>query len=167
MSDYKHGNWYCKPANEAEAREVVERAVASGAKKDETFSDWAWDAYGAWGVRNGRTHTQTVGFYRDGGVIEYTIDQVRDKFPVPGERVERSGEGVPPVGTVCSIQLAFNDMGECEIIYIGDGVYCYRQLSTKREYAGSVHDTVFRFIPSERELWVEQAGMTTALTTIK
>lgn len=33
MSEYKHGNWFCKPANEAEAKEIMDRAVASGAAK--------------------------------------------------------------------------------------------------------------------------------------
>lgn len=27
MSNYKHGDWYCKPANEAEAREILAPAM--------------------------------------------------------------------------------------------------------------------------------------------
>ena len=97
MSDYKHGDWFCKPANEAEAFEIIARAVANGARMDETLVDWAWDAYGAWGVRRGLTHSQTVGFYRDRSFTEYTIEQVRARLPLPGEQ-EWNGEGLPQVG---------------------------------------------------------------------
>ena len=44
MSEYKHGDWYCVPANEEEAREIIERAVASGA--DNRDSDWEYNGGG-------------------------------------------------------------------------------------------------------------------------
>lgn len=90
MSNYKHGNWYCKPANESEAREIVERALESGAEKDETLKNYSWDEYGAWGVRNGLTHTQRMDFYRYEDAIEYTIEQVRELFLLPDEQKEKA-----------------------------------------------------------------------------
>lgn len=89
MSNYKYGNWYCKPETEAEAREILERAVASGAKAGETLEHYHWNGYGAWGVCQGCTHTQTVIFCRNHGITEYTIEQVRELFPLPGEKVCR------------------------------------------------------------------------------
>ena len=83
---YLHGNWFCKPKSLTEAREIFQRALESGAEKDETFSDWSWNAYGAWGVRNGLTHTQTTGFYREENSIEYTIEELRKKFPLLNEQ---------------------------------------------------------------------------------
>ena len=68
-----------------------------------------------------------------------------------------NGEGLPPVGVECYLQLAFNDMGECLITYMGDGVFCYRQNSSGNEYTGSVRDTVFRSIKSDRENWIDAA----------
>lgn len=70
---------------------------------------------------------------------------------------EWNGEGLPPVGIECSVQLAFNDMGKCKITYIGDGVFCYRQLSSGNEYTGSISDTVFRPIQTDREKWMGAA----------
>lgn len=145
---YKYGDWYCKPANKTEAEEIVARAVASGAV--DRNRNWAFTAR-FYGVYNGVVKTYSVG-------TKYTIGQLREMFPLPCEQSkEWDGEGLPLAGTVCYIQLAFNDMGKCEITYMGDGVYCYRQLSTKREYTGSVYDTVFRRIRSERDMWIEDA----------
>lgn len=224
MNNYKHGNWYCKPVNEAEAREIIERALESGAKNPRGWkgTDGANQAYG---VFHGFVSFDFEFAWVDS--TEYTIEQVRELFPLPGEREDSlptdkslyrhtnggvyritgyanqetqkpdqypvtiiyqnvvngttwcrpasewarsftpvdsepsqdwDGEGLPPVRSVCSIQLAFNDMGKCEITYMGNGVYCYRQLSTNKEYTGSVPDTVFRTIRSERERWVDDVN---------
>ena len=105
---YKHGDWFCKPASEAEAREIIERALANGAAANETLEVWPWDMCEAWGVYNGYTYTQSLGFYRDRGFTEYTIEQVREKFPMPGEQQQWNGEGLPPVGVECEMKS-----GEC------------------------------------------------------
>src|SRR5690554_2232432 len=106
MSEYKHGNWYCKPANNAEAREIVERAVASGAELYETvgisgIDKYEWNLLEAWGVIDGRTCTAGAdkhGTFRC--ATQYTIEQIRKLFPLPGERTEQgwNGEGLPQVG---------------------------------------------------------------------
>ena len=74
-----------------------------------------------------------------------------------------NGEGLPPVGDECYVQLAFNDMGKCLITYMGDGVFCYRQVSSGNEYTGSIRDTVFRPVKSDREKWIcsvkEKSGL--------
>src|SRR5690606_17913726 len=78
MSDYKHGNWYCRPANKAEAREIVERAVARGAKN---ACRWRGNSINRpYGVIRGRLEFDTW------QGTEYTIEQVREMFPLPGER---------------------------------------------------------------------------------
>lgn len=104
---YKHGNWYCKPASEEEAREIIERAVASGAERNETVGltfvyEYKWCRFDAWGVSNGKTYTGDI-FDRGpfGHATEYTIEQVRDKFLLPGEQGEAEQKWIPPVGTVC------------------------------------------------------------------
>ena len=87
--NYKHGDWYCKPANEAEAKEVIERAVVSGAKlhefvhHSEDFHDngYGWNMYPHWGVYNGHTHTTDAAAFD--AVTVYTIMQVRELFPLP------------------------------------------------------------------------------------
>lgn len=80
-----------------------------------------------------------------------------DSGSVTDEGGKWNGEGLPPVGVECYLQLAFNDMGECLITYMGDGVFCYRQNSSGNEYTGSVRDTVFRSIKSDREKWIDAA----------
>lgn len=99
MSDYIYGDWHCKPSNVAEAKEIIERAIASGAvNKDE------------WG---GNSIKRYYGVY-DGYVVygelcgtKYTLAELRQKFPLPGEQVEEPKQwrgpedGLPPVGTVC------------------------------------------------------------------
>lgn len=77
------------------------------------------------------------------------------------ENKDWSGEGLPPVGTVCLVNLAFQDMGECTITYMGDGVYCYRQKSSGMEYTGSIRETIFRPLKSDREKWIEAAALAT------
>ena len=92
MSEYKHGNWFCKPASEAEAHEIVERAVASGAERSETPGDrprqreYSWNCCDSWGVTNGKTYTA----YTDKnepfcGATQYTIEELRKLMPFPGE----------------------------------------------------------------------------------
>ena len=81
MSEYQHGDWYCVPANDAEAREIIERAVASGA---EMRTQWFPDDH-AFGVLDG------VVSWDDEIGTKYTLTELRQKFPLPGERVELAG----------------------------------------------------------------------------
>lgn len=86
---YKHGDWYCKPANKAEAEEIIERAVASGAKLHEFVehsgeihdNGHRWNMYPHWGVCNGHTHTSDAAAYDE--VTLYTFKHVQELFPLP------------------------------------------------------------------------------------
>lgn len=158
MSNYKHGNWYCKPANESEAREIVERAGASGARLYETLGNWDWNDYGAWGVCFGRTHTQKADFYIEIDAIEYTITQVRQKFPLPGE--QQTGwnvEGLPPVGWHGECSSDKSDWYEC--VVLRDGFIAHSDTQIGKEFwrVDSIDGLSFRPLSSEREQWVEQA----------
>ena len=148
MSNYKHGNWYCKPANEAEALEIVERAVASGAKNK---AGWKGNSTrNTYGVINGRV---------DFGVLdgtEYTITQLRNKFPLPGEWVtEWDGEWLPPVGTVCEA-IYDKVWHRCEILK-----YKVNNLGKTVAACDFIFDlawsAVFRPLRTERDQWVAEA----------
>lgn len=87
MNNYKHGDWYCKPANEAEAKEIVERALASGAGLFDSVGDGPddsrWDLCEYWGVLRGYTTIFHIVNYSSNTL--YTIEQVREKFPLLSE----------------------------------------------------------------------------------
>lgn len=161
MSNYKHGDWYCRPANETEAKEIIERAIVSGAKKDDTLSDWSWDAYEAWGVYNGRTFTQKLTFYRNHDSTEYTIEQVRELFPLPGERsTEWGGEGVPPINAVCEFRKNPDE-------WIKGVVFGHRHcnngevevfIDLRHSFDWSSDLSRFRPIQTERERWAEDVN---------
>lgn len=89
MSGYKHGNWYCKPANEAEAKEIIARALVSGASHTDRIGKntcypnvYEWDYFQYWGVFGGYTCGNSDSFFKDYAGVEYTIAQVREKFPI-------------------------------------------------------------------------------------
>lgn len=156
MSNYKHSNWYCKPANEAEAREVIERAVASGADNPRGWrgTDWANQAYG---VLHGFVSFDFKFAWVDS--TEYTIEQVRELFPMPGER-EWDGEGLPPVGV--EFEFSQNGLSWAErVMLFNDGVTCLmssKKYPTNRyHYKSDDPFLLFRPIRSERDRWVEQA----------
>lgn len=164
--NYKHGNWYCKPANEEEAKEIVERAVASGAERYETVignfqtdyeNEYEWNDCDAWGVIDGRTWTGDTsphGSFKH--ATEYTITRVRELFPLPGEQQTGwNGEGLPPVGAVC------------EGIYRGTWLQC-EVLKHKVNMSGTkvaacdfgidlAWSGRFRKLRTERERWVSEA----------
>lgn len=86
---YEHGNWFCKPANEAEAREIIERAVASGAKnRYDLEGDQLNSRY--YGVYGGILTLKHRVYWTDAIGTEYTMQQVRQKFLLPGERESAS-----------------------------------------------------------------------------
>lgn len=92
MSNYKHGDWYCDPANEAEAREIIERALASGAELYESVGiNYYWNSFIGWGVEGGRTLTSDD--WRK--AKPYTIEQVREKFPLPNEVNQQEEKAMP------------------------------------------------------------------------
>lgn len=147
MSNYKHGNWYCKPANEAEAKEIVERAVACGAKNSARL---VYDGH-SYGVHKG-----IVGVYEDG--TEYTIDELREKFPLPGE--QQTGwnvEGLPPVGWHGECSSDKSDWYECVVLRDGFIAHSDTQLGKEFWRVDSIDGLSFRPLSSERERWVEQA----------
>ena len=89
-------NWYCKPSSEQEAVEIVARAITNGACLRESVRHsaitsrfwYTWNLCEGWGVIGGTTHALDVcdwGFY---DAVEYTIEQVRDKFPFPTDNQE-------------------------------------------------------------------------------
>lgn len=161
---YKHGDWYCKPANEEEAREIIERAVASGAERYEDVGagagrEYRWNLRSTWGVYNGHTCTSVPENDTDvlNGAAEYTIQQVRELFPLPGECAQWKGpqDGFPPVGMVCE---AIYDKAwhRCEILKhkVNDSGMKVAACDFGFMLAWSAD---FRPIRSERERWVSEA----------
>ncbi len=148
---YKHGNWFCKPADEAEAKEIIERAVASGAE-----DKYRWDPdIEKFGVVGG-----IVEWCDNCTDTEYTIEQVREKFPLPGELVEQewSGEGLPPVGV--EFEFSQNGISWAErVMLFNDGITCLmaskKHPGNRGHYKSDDPSLLFRPIRSERELWVE------------
>lgn len=162
MNEYKYGNWYCKPANEAEAREIVERAVLNGAVRDECVGDLQWDDCDAWGVVDGRTYTGGIGhagqsFY---GKTQYTITELRQKFPLPGDSVEAeqwNGEGLPPVGWHGECTWgAKSTWHECVVC---PSVIAYKNICGRwvTDVFDSLGNLEFRPLRTEREKWIDDA----------
>ena len=65
-----------------------------------------------------------------------------------------NGEGLPPVGTVCLAGSAF--WGRVEIMYQGNGMGCYRELESNKEFCYSQIGCKFRPIPTERDIQVNK-----------
>ncbi len=147
---YKHGNWFCKPANEAEASEIVERAVASGAVDNKR--DWVFKAK-FYGVYDG-----VVRAYDEGA--EYTIEQVRELFPLLGEgeaAISKSSYAKQkyPIGTLVDVRVngvwypaTVHGHAGNYIIVRADGFW-YDEYTTE-----DVRQT-----RSERDRWVEEAAI--------
>lgn len=149
MSNYKHGDWYCKPANKAEAREIVERAVASGAV--DRVQNWRFgDEH--YGVCGGVVKNYCIG-------IKYTIEQLREKFPLPNDQQTKwNGEGLPPIGVECEIEYNVNCWRPLIIIAEGKHTYFVRYTDLQDEYLlQKTGRLVFRPIRTERERWVYAA----------
>ena len=122
---YKHGDWFCKPASEAEAREIIERAVASGAVNTMQYNGNTprCDFYG---VRNGVVHATDSGYgpeCKPEYGPEYTIAELRQKFPLPGEQQQWNGEGLPPVGW--HGECSSDKHGWFECVVLPDGFIAY------------------------------------------
>lgn len=161
MSNYKYGYWYCKPANEEEAEEIIERALVSGAIRSETTVLFGWDSYDAWGVMSGYTCTETEISYRHAGATEYTIEELRQKFPLPSEKtnIEWNGEGLPPVGTVCEHWWGGVYDDDVEIVQYrrnGNHVVFWR-INKDCVDGAEIPTAEFRPLRTERERWVGAA----------
>tara|TARA_Y100000310_G_scaffold74348_1_gene70479 strand:+ start:14100 stop:14642 length:543 start_codon:yes stop_codon:yes gene_type:complete len=89
-------NWYCTHSSEQEAIEIVERAIANGACLHESVKHsaitsrfrYAWNLCEGWGVTEGTTRTLDVCDWGVYDAIEYTIEQVRERFPLPADNQE-------------------------------------------------------------------------------
>lgn len=98
-------DWYCKPNTEAEAKEIVERAVANGVVSDEVVrggslsgDDYPWDLCSHWGVVDGETYTGDAedtddAFYNK---TELTLEQVREMFPLESDKKPECADNLPP-----------------------------------------------------------------------
>jgi len=56
---------------------------------------------------------------------------------------EWDGAGRPPVGTECGMSLRGLTRPKVCITYIGQGVFCYRDMNTGNEYTGATCDAIF------------------------
>ena len=163
-------NWYCKPASEAEAIEIVERAVANGAVAEEVprgfnsaCTEFSWDYCVFWGTYCGKTITHGCTVLHDPGE-QLTIQQVREQFPLPNEvknmsdKKEWQGQqdGLPPVGTVCDCII---EGGWERIKVIGVYEDARWALSEKGHYITCCSTKVLRPLRTEREKWIEQAAI--------
>ena len=150
MSDYEHGNWFCRPANEAEAKEIIERAVASGANNRHGYFGKSNSTDFPYGVINGRIEFGTWKGRR------YTIEQVREKFPLPGEQEQWDGEGLPPTGVEC---VVFHQGRWIRATTVGEFGYqkkCMVCAPRGGGFYGFYADEI-RPLCTERERWVEDA----------
>lgn len=67
------------------------------------------------------------------------------------QKVEWDGVGLPPVGTKCHIIINEGDLGECEILFVGESLLVWRQDSTYQEGSGYHRHMKFRPICSEAD----------------
>lgn len=122
------------------------------------------------GVVGGKTHTcNLLKAFRFS--TEYTITQVREKFPLLGEQQTGwDGEGLPPSGIVCeSVYTSPDEYYRVKILAHDDGEVVFRWLdgpnesdiSASRQYQfggnGMKVHMCFRPLQAERDQWVEDA----------
>lgn len=67
------------------------------------------------------------------------------------QKVEWDGNGLPPVGTKCQIIISEGELGECEILFVGESLLVWRQDSTYQEGSGYHRHMKFRPIRSEAD----------------
>lgn len=68
---------------------------------------------------------------------------------------EWDGEGNPPKGAICRINLAGNEFNNSTITYMSDEVFCYKTVEGF-EYTGSIRDTVFHKILRKEQIAEEE-----------
>lgn len=154
-------NWYCKPASEAEAIEIVRRALANGAVEKDVVSVMAidgykykWDVFSFWGVHDGKTIT--FGATQSAGE-RLNIQEVRKHFPLPHEvkvmsKKEWQGpqDGLPPVGDWVM------SPGGAKMFYVGTssiGGHVFELEGGGLTVVDSVDG--FSQIPNERDKWID------------
>lgn len=150
---YKHGNWHCKPASEEEAREIVERAMASGA-----IHTHAWKGSATrfqYGVINGRVE------YGELDGTEYTIEELREKFPLPGDKVKDSWDdkGLPPIGGECEYSITGSKYKTCTFVGINSRKSIVIENESGELLTYHSHQIKFRPLHSKREQWIEAAAV--------
>ena len=69
---------------------------------------------------------------------------------------EWDGEGLPPVGCEVEMSLGFHCGIQAKITYMGDGVFCYRNLRNGGEYTGAISDATFRPLRTKEQMEMEE-----------
>lgn len=148
---YMHGDWYCKPSNEEEAREIVERAVASGAINSYTWKGSATRFQ--YGVINGRVE------YGELNGTEYTITELRNLFPLPGDKVKDrwDGEVLPPSGEDCEYSISGSKYKTCTFVGINSRKSLVIENESGELLAFHDHQIKFRPIQTKREQFIDAA----------
>ena len=157
-------NWCCKPTSEAEAVEIVRRAIANGAVVKEVpagfdfaGAEFSWNYCEFWGAYDGKTITHD-GFDVMGEQL--TIQQVREQFPLPYEVKVMSDkkewqDGLPPIGFHGEITWGKKEKWfECVVIP-GNAIAIFSNGTWV--VTDVFHDVAFRPLRTDREKWVEQA----------
>lgn len=169
---YPHGNWYCKPNNKNETKEIIARAIASGAVIADNLG-WVWDYYPAWGVFSGATNT---GSFRSSSCVKYTIDELRQKFPLPGEPAfdeikqkqwRGPEDGLPPIGTVCMVQhekINNNKLTRVEILkhHPETNACAFFWIDAPKHQPNLFWSSKFHPINTERQKWIDEAVVVSA-----
>ena len=156
MIEYKHGNWFCKPANEAEAKEIMDRAVASGA---EMHTRWSPDDK-AFGVFEGYVS------WDDEIGKRYTIEELRKKFTLPCESVEPEAWS-PKAGDHVEIDMRDfisdrRETGETATVLSisvnsNGNTVAMIEIDGRNGECDAVNVMVLRPLRTEREKWIDAA----------
>lgn len=180
-------DWYCKPNSFEEAVEIVERAGWDGEGLPpvgidvEVFHEGRWVAAATVGEFGHHEPCMVCapnggGFYGSTftgddndtfSATEYlTIQQVRERFPLPSDKKEWNGEGLPPIGTVCVVVKQYSPYfkhhvgKEVRIIaHATDTIAVYEidDGDCGLEFHGLVA-SCFAPIKSKRDEWIEKAA---------
>jgi hypothetical protein len=147
--------------------EAVKVFVSAGCPRGEWCISRATFLYAGWQL----PESNPIGFYRSDSYLVYAgrklslSDLLGDEAPAPAfspaeigwkDPSKWSGEGIPPVGTECIVLWRGGAEEKVRMTYIGDGVGCYKSLSSGLEYTISTRDIKFRPLKSEREIAVEE-----------
>lgn len=145
---YKHGDWYVKPANEAEAREIVERAVASGAYNKYLFAGGGME-YWCYGVRHGLVFYGSEDEWVD--ATQHTIAKVRELFPLPCDH--KQAKQKYPIGS--TVEVRMNGAWHPATVYgqASDYIIARADGYWYDEYT----DEYVRPLRSDRDRWVAEA----------
>ena len=76
-------------------------------------------------------------------------------------------DGLPPVGEECGMTLSGRMYTRVQITYMGDGVFCYRNLENSMEYTGALRDAHFAPIRTEAEKQREELANDISIAAVK